>query len=80
MAVDRVYRVNKTGSFIATAKYMRYIKISLAVHVREILITGTNNVIKLVRFVDFSLCRFSVRVDGRYSVSLLSSELPLCRF
>jgi len=52
-----------------------YIKISLIrriiilLYIREILITGTNNVIKLVRFADFSLCRFSVRVDGRYSVS-----------
>lgn len=57
-------RVNKTESFITNNKSTRYIKISHTI--RKILITGTNNVIKLVRFVNFSLYRFSVRVDRRY--------------
>jgi hypothetical protein len=71
-------RVNKTGSFvdINIINPKRYIKISLTIC--EILITGTNNVIKLVRFADFSLCRFSVRVNERYSrtiVIFISSTL-----
>lgn len=69
-AIVTEFRVNKIETYTVTKKpIIRTDDICFKtcnIYI-NILIIGTNNVIKLVRFADFSLCRFSVWIDEKYS-------------